>query len=139
MKGRYNFVVLDKERSLTRVFGAGVKGDILRNAVLALGTKEIDCLFVKGSASSLSALKKLEDIKIKNIYLEQDSINEKSEDLLKNVNTKINFIWPNKEYCGVKIVKGENLNLSYQTEKLKIFDNMKKIFIEDKEEDFKKE
>lgn len=139
LKGRYNFVVLDKERSLTRVFGAGVKGDILRNAVLALGTKEIDCLFVKGSASSLYALKNLEDIKIKNIYLEQDFINEKSEDLLKNVNTKINFIWPNKEYCGVKIVKEENLNLSYQTEKLKIFDNMKKIFIEDKEEDFKKE
>ncbi len=139
LKGRYNFVVLDKERSLTRVFGAGVKGDILRNAVLALGTKEIDCLFVKGSASSLYALKNLEDIKIKNIYLEQDFINEKSEDLLKNVNTKINFIWPNKEYCGVKIVKEENLNLSYQTEKLKIFNNMKKIFIEDKEEDFKKE
>jgi ComEC/Rec2-related protein len=132
LKGRYNFVVLNEERSLTRVFGAGVKGDILRNAVLALGTKEIDCLFVKGSASSLYALKDLSDIKIKNIYLEQDSLNEKSENLLKNTSAEINFIYADQEYCGVKISKEENLNLSYQTKQIKVFGNMKKFFIEGK-------
>ncbi|MBQ6224198.1 MAG: ComEC/Rec2 family competence protein, partial [Campylobacter sp.] len=94
LKGRYNYVVLDKDKSFVRVFGAGIKGDILRSALLTLGTKQIDCLFVKGSASSLYALKDLEDIKIKKIYLEQDFINDKAEKLLKNTETKINFIWP---------------------------------------------
>ncbi len=136
LRGKYNFTLIDKQRSKVRVFGAGVKGDILHNALLSAGTKHIDCLFVKGSASSMYALKNLEDIKIKNIYLEQDSVNEKSEDILKNINTNINFIWSNEKYCGVKIGKGENLNLSYQTEKIKVFDNMKQIFVEGKEENF---
>ncbi len=133
LKGRYNFVLLNKEKNLTRVFGAGVKGDILRNAMLTLGTKEIDCLFVKGSASSLYALKDLSDIKIKNIYLEQDSVSDKSENLLKNTSAKINAIFTGQEYCGVKILKEGNLNLSYQTEKIKVLGNMKKFFIEGKE------
>lgn len=136
LRGRYNFTLIDKQRSKVRVFGAGVKGDILRNALLSAGTRHIDCLFVKSSSSSLYALKDLEDIKINNIYLNQDSFDEKTENLLKDTKAKINFIWPDKEYCGVKIMKGENLNLSYQTEKLKVSDNMKKIFIEGKEEIF---
>ena len=137
LKGRYNFVAIDKQNNLTKVFGAGVKGDVLRSALLKLGTKEIDCLFVKGTASSLYALKDLEDIKIKNIYLEQNFINDKSENLLKNTSAKINFVWPGQEYCGVKIAKEENLNLSFQTEKIKVSDNLKKVFIEGREEIFK--
>ena len=136
LKGNYNFVIIDKEKDKTRVFGAGIKGEILQKALLSLGTKEIDCLFAKGSASTLYALKDLEDIKIKNIYLRQDFINEKEEILLKNTDAKINFIWPNQEYCGVKIIKEGNLNFSYQTEKIKAFDTMKKIFIEGKAEVF---
>ena len=120
LKGRYNFVVLNKEKNLTKVFGAGVKGDVLRNALLSAGTKHIDCLFVKGSASSLYALKDLTDIKIKNIYLEQDMVSDKSENLLKNTSAEINFIYAGQEYCDVKILKEENLNLSYQTEKIKV-------------------
>ncbi|MBQ4494060.1 MAG: hypothetical protein II972_05645, partial [Elusimicrobiaceae bacterium] len=139
LKGRYNYVVLDKDKSFVRVFGAGIKGDILRSALLTLGTKQIDCLFVKGSASSLYALKDLEDIKIKKIYLEQDFINDKAEKLLKNTETKINFIWPQQEYCGVRVLKEENLNLSFNTEKIKVFDNLKKIVIEGKEKNFKEE
>ena len=76
------------------------------------------------------------NIKIKNIYLRQDFINEKAENLLKNTDAKINFIWPDQEYCGVKIIKEGNLNFSYQTEKIKAFDTMKKIFIEGKAEVF---
>ena len=136
LKGNYNFVIIDKEKDKTRVFGAGIKGEILQKALLSLGTKEIDCLFAKGSASTLYALKDLEDIKIKNIYLRQDFINEKAENLLKNTDAKINFIWPNQEYCGVKIIKEGNLNFSYQTEKIKAFDTMKTIFIEGKAEVF---
>ena len=136
LKGNYNFVIVDKEKDKTKVFGAGIKGEILQKALLSLGTKEIDCLFAKGSASTLYALKDLEDIKIKNIYLRQDFINEKAENLLKNTDAKINFIWPNQEYCGVKIIKEGNLNFSYQTEKIKAFDTMKTIFIEGKAEVF---
>lgn len=136
LKGNYNFVIVDKEKGKTKVFGAGIKGEILQKALLSLGTKEIDCLFTKGSASTLYALKDLEDIKIKNIYLRQDFINEKAENLLKNTDAKINFIWPNQEYCGVKIIKEGNLNFSYQTEKIKAFDTMKTIFIEGKAEVF---
>ncbi len=139
LKGRYSFVVIEKEKDINKVFGAGVKGDILRNALLALGTKEIDCLFVKGTASSLYALKDLEDIKIKNIYLEQDFINDKAEKLLENTKAKINFIWPGQEYCGVKIDKDENLNLSFQTEKINVRDNLKKIKILGKEINFKED
>ena len=139
LKGRYNFAVLDKERTLTRVFGAGVRSEVLRNALLSLGSGKIDCLFVKGSPSSLYGLKDLEDIKIKDIYLEQSSINGKTETLLKNTNAKINFIWPGQEYCGVKIVKEENLNLSYHTENIKVFDTMKKIFVYGKEKEFETE
>ena len=139
LKGRYNFVVIDKNKNKTKVFGAGVKGDILRNAILALGTKEIDCLFVKGTASSLYALRDLEDIKIKSIYLEQNFINDKSEKLLENTKAKINFIWPEQEYCGVKIAKDENLNLSFQTEKIQVRDNLKQIKILGKEMNFKED
>lgn len=136
LRGSYNFAVIDKEKSLTRVFGAGVKGEVLQNALLTLGTKEIDCLFAKGSASYLYALKDLENIKIKNIYLTQNTIDEKTENLLKKTSAKVDFIWPDQEYCGVKIIKEENLKISYQTEKLKVFDNFKKIFIESKERNF---
>lgn len=139
LTGRYNFVVIEKERSFTRVFAAGVKGDILRSAILKLGTKEIDCLIAKGTVSSLYALKDLEDIKIKNIYLEQDFINEKTEPLLKNTKAKVNFIWPGQQYCGVKIVKEENLNLSFETEKIKVRDNLRKIFVDGKTEFFKED
>lgn len=139
LKGRYNFVVIEKNKTQTKVFGAGVKGDALRNAMLAFGTNKIDCMFVKGTASSLYALKDLEDIKIKNIYLEQDSINDKSETLLKNTKAEINFIWPGQEYCGVKIGKDENLNLSFQTEKINVRDNLKQIKILGKEMNFKED
>ena len=139
LKGRYNFVVIEKKKSLLRVYGGGVKGNVLREAVLTLGTKEIDCLFVKGTASSLYGLKDLENIEIKNIYLEQDFINDKSENLLVNTKAKINFIWPGQEYCGVKIGKDENLNLSFQTEKMNMRDNLKRIKILDKEENFKED
>jgi len=136
LRGNYNFAVIDKNKSLTRVFGAGVKGEVLQNALLTLGTKEIDCLFTKSSASYLYALKDLENIKIKNIYLNQNTLDEKTENLLKKTSAKIDFIWPGQEYCGVKIIKEENLKISYQIEKLKIFDNFKKIFTEGKERDF---
>ena len=139
LKGRYNFAVIEKDKSFVRVFGAGVKGDILRSAILTLGTKEIDCLFVKGTASSLYGLKDLEDINIRNIYLEQDSLNDKAEKLLENTKAKINFIWPSQEYCGVKITKDENLNLSFQTEKINVRDNLKQIKILDKEINFKED
>ena len=56
--------------------------------------------------------------------------------LLKKTSAKIDFIWPDQEYCGVKIIKEENLKISYQTKKLKVFDSFKKVFIEGKERDF---
>ena len=136
LRGNYNFSVIDKDKSLTRVFGAGVKGEVLQNALLALGTKEIDCLFAKGSASYLYALKDLENIKIKNIYLPQNTIDEKTENILKKTSAKVDFIWPDQEYCGVKIIKEENLKISYQTKKLKVFDSFKTVFIEGKEKNF---
>lgn len=133
LKGNYNFTLIDKQRNLTKVFGAGVKGDVLRNALLSLGTKEIDCLFVKGTSGSLYALKDLEDIEIKKIYLSGDSINEKSEKLLNLTPAEKEFVWADKEYCGVKISKEENLSFSYQTNKIKAADNMKKLFLDGKE------
>lgn len=139
LTGRYNFVVIEKQNKLTRVFGAGVKGEVLRNALLSLGTKEIDCLFVRGSASSLYALKDLEDIEIKNIYLRQDYITEKTEDLLKRTSAKINLLWPKEDACGVRISKEGNLGFSYQVNGIELSDNMKRVVIKGQEKFFKQD
>ena len=138
LKGRYNLNVIVRESNQTKMFGASISGSTAQKALLALGTKEIDCLFVNSLSKSYFYMLKDFNLKIKNIYLPYGEISEEVEPLLKNTKAQITQIFPNQEYCGVTVENGwvlidgkkeigTNNNLSFKTAKTATASNLKTI------------
>ena len=105
LKGRYNYSLFVKEGGRIIVVGAGVSPKILKSAVLASGSKEIDCLFASSRyKSALYALTDASEIKIKAVYLPQGELPAPSVSLLANA-AKIYRVSPGERHCGVLIKK----------------------------------
>ncbi len=136
LKGRYNLNVILRSGNQTKMIGASISGSTARKALLALGTKEIDCLFVNSLSKSYFYMLKDFDLKIKNIYLPYGEIPAEVEPLLKDTKAQIIQIFPNQDYCGVGIENSwvlsegkketsTNNNLSFKTSKITIASNLK--------------
>jgi competence protein ComEC len=120
LEGRYGKSLLLKESGKTKLIGAGIEGGIIRKAVLAGGSKKIDCLFLSGTNKSASyALENLENIKIKNIYMPYADIYKETQERLFKFNAAVAMLWPGDEACGVKAAKAwylDNKNRPYERE-----------------------
>ena len=138
LKGRYNLNVIVRESNQTKMFGASISGSTAQKALLALGTKEIDCLFVNSLSKSYFYMLKDFNLKIKNIYLPYGEISEEVEPLLKNTKAQITQIFPGQYYCGVIIENGwvlidgkkeigTNNNLSFKTAQTATASNLKAV------------
>lgn len=138
LKGRYNLNVILRESNQTKMLGASISGSIARKALLALGIKEIDCLFINSLSKSYFYMLKDFDLKIKNIYLPYGVIPAEIEPLLKNSKAKITQIFPGQDYCGVtaengwvlidgKKQIGTNNNLSFKVGQIATASNLKAI------------
>lgn len=138
LKGRYNLNVIVRESNQTKMFGASISGSAARKALLALGAKEIDCLFVNSLSKSYFYMLKDFNLKIKNIYLPYGEISEEVEPLLKNTKAQITQIFPGQDYCGVTVENGWVLidgkkeigtsnNLSFKTAKIATASNLKAV------------
>jgi len=103
LHGRYNKALLIKESGTIKIIGAGVQGDILRRAVLASGSRTIDCLFLNGlSKSAVYGLSGLEDLRIKNIFIPQGDLSPEAAEKLPRLNAKITVIEPGDIACGAE-------------------------------------
>ncbi len=141
LKGRYNLNVILREGGTTKMFGASISSQTTQKALLALGTKEIDCLFINSLSKSYFYMLKDFDLKIKNIYLPYGEIPTEVNPLLKDSKAKLTQIFPNQNYCGVIVedgwvlydgVKqaGVNNNLSFKTSKIATAANLKAVEID---------
>ena len=141
LKGRYNLNVILREGSQTKMLGASISGSTARKALLALGTKEIDCLFINSLSKSYFYMLSDFDLKIKNIYLPYGVIPTEIEPLLINTKAEIIQIFPNQNYCGITVENGwtlidgkketvTNNNLSFQTYEIATSNNLKAVEID---------
>ncbi|MDR0646196.1 MAG: ComEC family competence protein [Elusimicrobiota bacterium] len=102
LEGRYNKTLLIKENNKIKIIGAGIYGEILRKAVLASGSKNIECLFLNNAGKSGSyGLSDLAGLKIKNIYMPYGDIADETKRRLTDIGAKNIFMWPQETYCGV--------------------------------------
>ncbi len=142
LKGRYNLNVILRENNQTKMLGASISGSVAKKALLALGTKEIDCLFVNSLSRSYFYMLKDFNLKIKNIYLPYGEIPTEIEPLLRNTKAQITQIFPNQNYCGVTVESGwvlidgkkelsTNNNLSFQTPEITTASTLKAAEIDD--------
>ena len=142
LRGAYNFNVLLTVNDKTKMLGASISSQTAQKAMLALGTKEIDCLFINSLSKSYFYMLKDFDLKIKNIYLPYGVIPEEIEPLLKNSKAKITQIFPGQDYCGVLVENGwvlidgkketrTNNNLSFKTSEVITAANLKAVEIGD--------
>ena len=138
LKGRYNDNVILREGSQTKMLGASISGSTARKALLALGTKEIDCLFINSLSKSYFYMLRDFGLKIKNIYLPYGAIPGEIEPLLKNTNAEITQIFPNQDYCGISVKNGwvfidgkkeisTNNNLSFNYKNISTSSDLKTI------------
>ncbi len=105
LNGRYNQSLLIKEHGNTSVIGAGLDYKTLRLAVLASGSKEIDCLFINSIyKSAVYALKEKPDIKIKKIYIPSAELSKESAEYIKNTGAVIYRVSPGEKICQVKVL-----------------------------------
>ena len=140
LKGRYNLNVILRENNQTTMLGASISSSTAQKALLALGTKEIDCLFINSLSKSYFYMLKDFNLKIKNIYLPYGEIPKEVEPLLKNTKAQIMQIFPKQDYCGVSVENGwvlidgkkeisTNNNLSFKTAQTATASNLKSIEI----------
>jgi competence protein ComEC len=102
LRGRYAETLLIKESGKIKIIGAGVSAQALRKAVLAGGRAEIECLFLNSAAKSASyALRGLEDIAIKNIYLPAADIPSETMARVQKFNAAPKLLAPDDAACGV--------------------------------------
>jgi hypothetical protein len=103
LEGRYNKTLLIKENGKIKIIGAGIYGEILRKAVLACGSKNIECLFLNNAGKSATyGLSDLAGLKIKNIYMPYGDVADETARRLADIGAQNIFAWPDKTYCGVK-------------------------------------
>ena len=137
LRGRYNLNVI-LYGSNTKMLGASISGAIAKKALLNLGTRNIDCLFINSLSKSYFYMLKDFDLKIKNIYLPYGEIPQEIEPLLINTKAKITQIFPSEEYCGVLVESGwvlsnnkkepsVNNNLSFKTMQADTASNLKTV------------
>ena len=106
LNGRYDQSLLIKEKGKTSVIGAGLEYNILRSAVLASGSKEIDCLFINSVYKSAAySLKNKPDIKINNIYVPSAPLSKESSEYINNTGAVLHILPPGQEACGIKTLK----------------------------------
>ncbi|MBO7605560.1 MAG: ComEC/Rec2 family competence protein, partial [Elusimicrobiaceae bacterium] len=138
LKGRYNLNVILREGKQTKMLGASISGSTARKALLALGTKEIDCLFINSLSKSYFYMLSDFDLKIKNIYLPYGVIPVEIEPLLIKTKAEITQIFPGQNYCGVNVENGwvlrngkkekiTNNNLSFSTKNISTSANLKAL------------
>ena len=138
LRGRYNLNVILRDGSQTKMFGASVNGAVAEKALLALGTKEIDCLFINSLSQSYFYMLRDFGLKIKNIYLPYGEIPKEIEPLLINTKAQITQIFPGRAYCGVSVESGwvlidgkkeftSNNNLSFNFKDISTSSNLKNI------------
>lgn len=152
LSGRYNYSVLIKDRSGIKVFGGGSDAKTLSRAVLASGSTKIDCLFLNGiTKSSVYALKDLENIKIKNIYLPHGDIAQDAAALILQSGAQTKMLWAGDSECGVlakepwyqnddgSVYFGHGDNLSYEYKDLQLSGNLKQVKQSGNIIEFKKE
>lgn len=102
LKGRYNFSLFVKEKNKIIVLGAGISPKTLKSAVLASGSKEIDCIFASGRyKSALYALTDIDGIEIKKIYLPQGELPSASAAILAASGAEVYPAVFGEKYCGV--------------------------------------
>lgn len=138
LKGRYNYNVILREGGQTKMLGASISGSTARKALLALGTKEIDCLFINSLSKSYFYMLKDFDLKIKNIYLPYGEIPKEVEPLLIKTNAEIISAFAGQNYCGINAENGwvlidgkkeitTNNNLSLNFKNVSTSSNLKTI------------
>ena len=138
LKGRYNLNVILRENNQTTMLGASISSSTAQKALLALGTKEIDCLFINSLSKSYFYMLKDFNLKIKNIYVPYGEIPKEVEPLLKDTKAQITQIFPGQDYCGVSVENGwvlidgkkeisTNNNLSFKTAKTATASNLKSV------------
>ena len=138
LKGRYNLNVILQNGRQTKILGSSVSGSIVKKALLALGKKQVDCLFINSLSKSYFYMLKDFNLKIKNIYLPYGEIPTEIEPLLRNTKAQITQIFPNQNYCGVAVESGwvlisgkkeprVNNNLSFKADKVSSSANLKTI------------
>lgn len=140
LTGRYNLNVILHNGGKIKMLGASISAQTAEKALLALGTKKIDCLFINSLSKSYFYMLNDFDLKIKNIYLPYGVIPAEIEPLLANTKAQITQIFPGQEYCGVFIESGwilkdgkkeaaTNNNLSFHTGGTATASNLKTIDI----------
>ena len=138
LRGAYNYNVILRDEGKTKMLGASVSSQTAQRALLALGTKEIDCLFINSLSKSYFYMLKDFDLKIKNIYLPYGEIPETVKPILQNTKAEIKQIFPGESYCGISIQNGwvfydskeeisTNNNLSFQYRNISTSGNLKTI------------
>lgn len=138
LKGRYNLNVILLDGNQTKMLGASISGSTAKKALLALGTKKIDCLFINSLSKSYFYMLNDFDLKIKNIYLPYGEISKEIEPLLIKTNAKIMPAFAGQDYCGVtaengwvlidgKKQIGTNNNLSFKTAQTATASNLKAV------------
>ncbi len=138
LKGRYNLNVILLDGNQTKILGASINGSTARKALLALGSKEIDCLFINSLSKSYFYMLNDFNLKIKNIYLPYGKIPAEVVPLLKDTGAEIVQIFPTQNYCGVTIENGwilidgkkqvgTNNNLSFSFEDISTSSNLKTV------------
>ena len=138
LSGRYNLNVIVRDSGKTKMLGASIGAQTAEKALLALGTKRIDCLFINSLSKSYFYMLNDFDLNIKNIYLPYGAIPQEIEPLLIKTKAQITQIFPNQEYCGVSVDKGwvlqngrkepaSNNNLSFRAGQTATASNLKII------------
>jgi hypothetical protein len=129
--GRYNLSVLFQEGGLLKAIGGGIDGKILKNAVLASGRKQIDCLFLNSASKSAAfALKDLAPVKVKNIYLPYGKADKETKELLNKYSfAKITFLKSGDEECSVKAGRKYLSAITYKTGGIASAGNMETIYL----------
>ena len=138
LRGNYNLNVVVKENRKIKMFGASLKPQIAEKALLAMGVKEIDCLFINSLSKSYLYMLKDFKLKIKNIYLPYGEIPEDYKPLFLGGKSEITQIFAGRNYCGVSVNEGwvfidgktepsTNNNFSFKTGKFETASNLKAI------------
>ncbi len=138
LKGRYNLNVILLDGNQAKMLGASINGSTAKKALLALGTKKIDCLFINSLSKSYFYMLNDFDLKIKNIYLPYGEISKEIEPLLIKTNAKIIPAFAGQDYCGVTAENGwvlidgkkeisTNNNLSFSFKDVSTSSNLKTI------------
>ncbi|MDR0953035.1 MAG: ComEC family competence protein [Elusimicrobiota bacterium] len=103
LKGKYAFTWLINDGGRRIALGGGVSGEVLQRAVLASGSKKLDCLFLNSSYKSASyALRDIGGLKIETIFLPNSEIAEETQEVLVASKAQIKQLWPGQNACGVK-------------------------------------